>query len=183
LDTNAVIEGDDTPARFAISEHEKVSPADIEMHLAYFREAWSGQRPRQSMPDSNWTSGLASYINGSIDLRVNYVRLWLDSNLGRFQAGHATVKDLRREFDNMVIEMRTNTQLCRAQCSSCHLLCVRSHLHRDDHSCETTHKCNYNCEFCKDEPKPCGTPCVFWPLLESRLIRRQRWPPWGACVC
>jgi len=40
----------------------------------------------------------------------------------------------------MTIEMRTNTQLCRAQCAWCHLLCIHSRLHDGDHSCETTHK-------------------------------------------
>lgn len=169
---DTAIECDDTPARFTISERERASPADIEMHLTILRESWSRQTPRQSIPDSVWTSKLASYISGSIDLRVNHVQLWLDSNLKRFHAGHAAVEDLRRRFDNMVIEMRTNSQLCRAQCPSCHLLCVRSRLHEGDHSCETIHKCNYDCAFCKYEAKPCGTPCVFRPLLETcRLIR------------
>jgi hypothetical protein len=52
--------------------------------------------------------------------------------------------------------MKTNVQLCGAQCASCHLLCVRSRLHEGDHSCNTDHKCEFNCGFCEDD-KSCGT--------------------------
>ncbi|KAI0297433.1 hypothetical protein BC826DRAFT_1096771, partial [Russula brevipes] len=158
FDTDAIVGGDDTPARFAISEREEVSPADIEMHLATLRESWDAYSLRKSMPDADWTSKLASYIGGLIELRVNHVRLWLDSNLERFQADHAAVEDLRRRFGNMVIEMRANAQLCKAQCASCHLLCIRSRLHDGDHSCETTHECEHSCAFCEDQQKPCGIP-------------------------
>ena len=112
------------------------------------------------MPDADWTENLTSYVDGLIDLRVNHVRLWLDSNLERFQTGHATVEDLRRQFDNMVIEMRENAKFCRALCTSCHLHCVRRRLHEGDHSCQTTHKCVHGCGFCTDD-KPCGTPYVL----------------------
>ncbi|KAI0253465.1 hypothetical protein BJV78DRAFT_1153081 [Lactifluus subvellereus] len=115
LDTDLIVEGDDSEAYFAISEREQVSPAEIEMRLAALRDSWSISAPRQSMPGSDWTTNIASYINGLVDLRVNHVRLWLDSNLERFQGGHAAIEDLRRRFDNMVIEMRTNAQFCRAQ--------------------------------------------------------------------
>lgn len=165
MDTDAILESEDTPTRFAISEREQVSPAEIEMHLTILRESWNRQTPRQSMSDSEWTSKFASYIGGLIDTRVSHVRLWLDVNLERFQASHAAVEDLHRRFGNMVIEMRTNAQLCRAQCASCHLLCIHSRLHEGNHSCETTHKCENNCAFCKDQPKPCGIPCVDSPLL------------------
>ena len=118
------------------------------------------------MPDSDWVENLASYIRGLIDLRVNHVQLWLDSNLKRFKTGHATVEDLRRQFDNMVIEMRTNAQLCRIHCASCHLLCVRSRQHEGEHSCQTAHNCVHGCRFCKnDEAKPCGTPYVVIILV------------------
>ncbi|KAI0250894.1 hypothetical protein BJV78DRAFT_1275616 [Lactifluus subvellereus] len=157
LDTDLVVEGDDSEACFAISEREQVSPAEIEARLAALRDSWSISAPRQSVPDSDWTTNLASHIGGLVDLRVNHVRLWLDSNLERFQGGHAAIEDLRRRFDNMVIEMRTNAQLCRVQCTSCHLLCVRSRLHDGDHSCETTHKCVHDCAFCEDGLKPCGS--------------------------
>jgi hypothetical protein len=135
------------------------------MHLTVLRESWSPSSVRQSILDPDWVSNLVAYINGLIELRVNHVRLWLDSNLERFQASHATIEDLRRRFDNMVIEMRTNVQLCSAQCASCHLLCVRSRLHEGDHSCQTTHKCVHHCGFCEDELKACGTPYVPQPRV------------------
>jgi len=118
------------------------------------------------MRDCEWTSELAAHINGLIDFRVQHVRLWLDSNLQRFQAGHAIIDDLRRRLENMVIEMKTNVQLCRAQCASCHLFCVLNRLHEGDHSCETTHMCLSNCRFCESDPKNCNMSYV----ISCRLI-------------
>lgn len=114
------------------------------------------------MPDPDWVANLVSHINGLIDLRVNHVRLWLDSNLEKFQSGHAAVEALRRRFDNIVIEMRSNVQLCRAVCESCRLLCIGPRFHEGYHSCQTTHKCVHDCRFCKDDGhKPCGIPYVL----------------------
>ncbi|KAI9443933.1 hypothetical protein H4582DRAFT_2125919, partial [Lactarius indigo] len=156
FDSDLRVECDDTGARFAISDRELPLPEEIEMCLSTLRESQSPGTPRQFIPDSEWVGELASHLSGLIDLRVNHVRLWLDSNLGRFQGGHAAIEDLRRRFDSLVIEMKANVQLCRAQCASCHLLCIRSRLHDGDHGCQTSHKCARTCEFCKDSTKSCS---------------------------
>jgi hypothetical protein len=136
------------------------------MRLAALRESWIPGTQRQFLPDSEWVGRLASHLSGRTDLRVNHVRLWLDSNLGRFQGDHAAIEDLRRRFDNLVVEMKANVQLCRAQCASCHLLCIRSRLHGADHDCQTSHKCAHTCEFCNDSTQQsCGLSCVLRPLL------------------
>jgi hypothetical protein len=116
--------------------------------------------PRQFMLDSELLEELRAYINGLINLRINHVRSWLDCNLVRFQGDHAAIEDLRRRFDNMVIEMKTNVQLCGSQCASCHLLCFRGRLHDGDHDCNTDHKCAHNCGFCEDDLN-CGTRYVI----------------------
>lgn len=143
-------------AIFAISDGEPLPSAKIEIQLAALLDSWVGA-PRQSLPDSEFVAELKKHLNNLIDLRVNHVRSWLDCNLARFQGGHAAIEDLRRRFDNMVIEMKTNVQLCGAQCASCHLLCVRSRLHEGDHSCNTSHMCAFNCGFCEDDDRLCGT--------------------------
>jgi hypothetical protein len=127
------------------------------MHLATLFELRSPSIPRQSILDSDWLAELGEYLNGLVDLRVNHVRAWLNCNLGRFQGGHAAIDELRRRFDNMVIEMKANVQLCGATCASCHLLCTRSRLHDGDHKCNTSHECVHNCEFCEDDLKLCSS--------------------------
>jgi len=143
-------------AIFAISDREPLTPAKIEMQLVALLGSRVPSAPRQFMPDSEFVAELKKRLNDVIDLRVNHVRSWLDCNLARFQGGHAAIEDLRRRFDNMVIEMKTNVQLCGALCTSCNLLCVRSRLHEGDHKCTTDHKCTFNCGFCEDD-KLCGT--------------------------
>ncbi|KAH9164611.1 hypothetical protein EDB89DRAFT_2247116 [Lactarius sanguifluus] len=158
FDTDLIVESDDTAARFVVANREQISPAEIERHLAALLESWSPNTPRQSIPDAEWIVGLASYLQELADLRINHVRLWLDLNLEKFQGGPAAIDDLGRRFDNMAIQMKTNVQLCRAQCVSCHLFCVRGLLHEGDHSCGTGHQCVHNCEFCEDGLKLCSTP-------------------------
>ena len=143
-------------AIFAISDGEPFPPAKIEMQLVALLESWVPSMPRQFMPDSKFVAELKKRLNDLVDMRVNHVRSWLDCNLARFQGSHAVIEDLHRRFDKMVIEMKTNVQLCEAQCASCHLFCVRSRFHEGDHSCNTDHKCAFNCGFCEDD-KSCST--------------------------
>ncbi|KAH8989296.1 hypothetical protein EDB92DRAFT_2003843 [Lactarius akahatsu] len=160
FDTDLPVGSDDTEARFVVSNREQIPPGEIEKHLVALLKSWtrSPSTLRQTIPDAEWIAGLASYLQELADLRISHVRFWLDSNLERFQGGPAAIDDLHRRFDNMVIQMKTNVQLCRAQCTSCHLFCVRGLLHEGDHSCGTGHRCSHNCEFCEDGLKICGTP-------------------------
>jgi len=151
-------------ARFAISEGEPIPPENVEMHLVALIESWCPSMTRQLIPDSEWVAKLVRHLNGLVDLRVNHVRSWLDCNLARFERSHPAIEDIRRRFNNMVIELRTNVQLCGAQCASCNLLCIRSRLHEGDHDCNTNHKCTSVCRFCEDEPRPCSTRYVIFSL-------------------
>ena len=144
-------------ARFAISDGELIPPDIVETHLRALLESRSPGIPRQFIPDSEWVAELVSNINATVELRVNYVQSWLDCNLRRFEAGHASIEHLRRRFDIMVIELKTNVQLCGVQCASCDLLCIHSRLHKGEHNCSTDHKCAHSCEFCEDYPGLCGT--------------------------
>lgn len=158
-------------ARFAISDGKPIPPENIEMHLVALLESWIPSTPRQVIPDSKWTSELVKYLNGLADLRANHVRSWLDCNLARFEGGHAAIEDIHRKFDNMVIGLRTSVQVCGAQCASCNLLCIRSRFHEGDHNCNTSHKCTFDCEFCEDEPRLCGTRYVIFSL--SSLVAEE----------
>ncbi|KAH9991344.1 hypothetical protein BJV77DRAFT_1068323 [Russula vinacea] len=142
FDTELVVESHDTTAIFAISDGEPTPPTKIDKQITALLESWTPSVPRQFIPDSELVAELRTHLNRLIDLRINHVRSWLDCNLARFKGEHAAIEDLRRRFNIMVIEMKTNVQLCGAQCASCHLLCIRSRLHinEGDHSCNTDHR-------------------------------------------
>ena len=159
----------DTTAVFAISDGEPIPLAKIEVQLAALLESWSPSVPYHFMLDSELMIELQDYLNGLINSRVNHVRSWLDCNLARFQGEHAAIGNLRRKFDNLVTEMQTSIQLCGAQCASCYLLCIRNRLHVGDHNCNTDHKCAYNCGFCEDNLKPCGTRCAILSLFDMHI--------------
>ena len=165
------MEGYDTAANFAISDREPITSAQIEVHLAALLGPWSPSVPRQFMPESEFLGELQAYLTGLINLRVNHVRSWLNCNSGRLQGDNTVIEDIRRRFDNMVIEMKSNVQLCGSQCASCHLICIRSRLHDGSHSCNTSHKCAHKCGHCKDGLEQCGTWYVIRSLYQPNLLR------------
>ncbi|KAI0062821.1 hypothetical protein BV25DRAFT_1885018 [Artomyces pyxidatus] len=62
-----------------------------------------------------------------------------------------------RKFDAAIVDLKSNVQLCKSQCTSCHLLCVQSRQHDGEHHCQTDHKCTHACSFCAlSKGKPCG---------------------------
>ena len=166
---------DDTAAQFTISNREQVQPAPNEIETCHSTLLLSrkSRTPRQFMPDSEWISGLESHLNRLIDSRVDHVQYWMDSNLERFESGHTAIVDIRRRFDSLVIEMKTNFQLCGAQCASCRLFCVRRRLHTSKHSCQTAHKCVRECEVCEGPTHRCGLLYVSCSVIYYQLTMLQ----------
>lgn len=173
IDSDLTVQCVDTETLFYVSEHGLNPSKDREARLTALRDSRnSGKRKKELMlrrkkgmsksarrqvdSDSKWMEEFTSHINKLIESRVNHVRLWLDSNMRRFEGDHVAIEDLRRRFDSLVIEMKANVKLCGAPCASkaCQFLCIRNRLHEDDHICQnspncvSSHKCGYICEFC-----------------------------------
>ncbi|KAH9005511.1 hypothetical protein EDB86DRAFT_2795794, partial [Lactarius hatsudake] len=182
FDTDVVIGAEDTKARFVLPG--PYSPvADHEGLLTTLRNSWDQTIKRQHLDDSQWHSGLVQYLTHLVDLRVAHVENWLQSNVQRFEGGHASIEELRRIFDSAVIDLRASVELCRSQCSSCNLICVQTRSHKDKHNCSTNHRCIHGCSFCERDALPtlpcgqsadhpgdhickvgihlCGEPCEF----------------------
>jgi hypothetical protein len=158
FDSDLVIEGEDTEAQFLLTGPD-VREAHRERRLETLRESWDKTNARQRIDDSEWITDLAKYLTYLVELRAARVDKWLKSNTQRFQAGNASIEELRRTFDNAVIDLRASVQLCRSQCSTCKLFCVRGRLHEGSHDCITSHECVHDCIFCQRDflaAKPCG---------------------------
>ncbi|KAI9455069.1 hypothetical protein BJY52DRAFT_1122205 [Lactarius psammicola] len=158
FDADFVIEAEDTEARFILPGPD-TPVADHESRLATLRESWDRTNQRQHIDDSTWHSDLAQYLTHLVNLRVAHVENWLESNIQRFESGHASIEELRRTFRDAVIDLRVSVELCRSRCDSCNLVCVRSsRLHGDGHDCLTSHKCIHDCTFCERDAQP-TQPC------------------------
>ena len=143
-----MIEGEDTEALFLLAG-PGAPVEDHELRLQTLRESWDRKNTRQHVDDSEWISDLAQYLTSLVDLRTARVDKWLKSNTQRFQAGHASIEELRRIFDSAVVDLRASVQICRSQCANCNLFCVQSRLHEGGHDCMTTHECVCDCTFCQ----------------------------------
>ncbi|KAK0446849.1 hypothetical protein EV421DRAFT_1707267 [Armillaria borealis] len=164
FDTDILIDGKDSDYRFFLDFSGKPS-AQRELTLDRLRSGWQYNHLRQEVPDSDWADSLEQHLQTLADMRINHVREWIESNLSRFTASHATITELNRMFDNAQVDLRSNVALCRMKCSSCNLLCVGSRRHDPDmsHDCQTSHQCTKPCEFIDehtDEAKSCGFPAA-----------------------
>ncbi|KAH9039442.1 hypothetical protein EDB83DRAFT_2228401 [Lactarius deliciosus] len=159
FDADVVIKSEDTEARFILAGPD-TPVADLERRLATLRESWDRIHQRQHVDDPTWHSDLAQYLTHLVDLRVAHTESWLESNIQQFEGGLASIEELRRTFGNAVIDLRASVELCRSQCGSCNLVCVRSsRLHGNGHDCLTSHKCIHDCTLCERDTlptQPCG---------------------------
>ena len=131
-----------------------------ERSLIVLRTAWEGYATRQYVTEDEWIAGLMQHLEKIVNLRIDHVREWLDQNLSRFQAvsgggsSHARIDDLKRLFEDSVVDLKGSVQLCGLTCAGCHLGCVQSRAHDGAHDCQSEHVCVYECDFCLAlEPK------------------------------
>ncbi|KAL4072300.1 hypothetical protein J3A83DRAFT_4093511 [Scleroderma citrinum] len=155
LDTDVPIELLDTEAQLFLAVGAAPQSEARERALSILRSSWKQCEIRQRKPDAEWTEGLSQYLDDIVNLRIDHVREWLAQNLSRFQAGHASIEELRRTFEGAIVDLKSNVQLCKLQCTSCQLLCVLSRFHDGPHSCQTNHFCIHECDFCQ-ELRECG---------------------------
>lgn len=137
----------DTSARFSLQGAESHGLAD-EDALVVLQDTWDQIHSRLRISDAEWCMNLSSHLEHLVELRIEHVREWITVNLSRFHTAHANIGELRRKFESATVDLRASVQLCKTQCPSCHLLCIKKRLHEGDHDCQTSHKCIHPCDFC-----------------------------------
>ncbi|KAL4063347.1 hypothetical protein J3A83DRAFT_4404551 [Scleroderma citrinum] len=157
FDTDAPIGLPDTEAQLFFAAGASPQSEAREQALAILQSSWQQCETRQRISDAEWTESLSQYLEGIANLRIDHVREWFAQNVSRFQAGHASIEELRRTFEEAIVDLKGNIQLCKLQCANCQLLCVQSRFHDGPHSCQTSHLCIHECDFCQ-EPKECSMP-------------------------
>ena len=150
LDTDVPIDCSDGDARFFVANVEHSQNKSREEALHALVTEWDEFDSRQLIPDAQWAQELTQHLEELVEMRIDHVRAWVESNLVRFQAGHASVMELQRTLESAVIDLKSSVQLCRMQCQSCQLFCIRNRFHEDAHECKTTHTCTQSCEYCAE---------------------------------
>ncbi|PPQ72320.1 hypothetical protein CVT26_007277 [Gymnopilus dilepis] len=162
FDTDTVISFMDTPAKFFLSTLDS-EVDDRDGHLLELCQSWPGYQSRQAGNDDIWIEELSTYISDLLNRRIEHVNLWVSKNLANFQTGsQASIATLNRSLAAAIIDIRTNVEICKQQCSSCQLHCTLSRRHGNKpHDCNSSHKCIRDCEFTEEHPaspKLCGYP-------------------------
>ena len=145
--------------QFYLSGHNGTNTTERRIALSNLFESWSGFSGRFETLEGDWVAELSSYLEKITEMRATHVQKWIYQNLDRFKASHASLETLRRACDTALAELKENVHLCKAQCSSCHLLCLQSRGHDTQHDCQTSHHCPHLCGFNNehpDEEKKCG---------------------------
>jgi len=170
-----------------LAGHSGTNTVDREAVLCALCESWGGFSSRFNIPESDWVSELSGHLEAITEMRATYVQKWITQNLERFKASHASLETLRRACDTALIELKENVHLCKAQCSSCNLLCLQSYGHGSWHDCQTSHHCPHLCGFGDEHPseeKKCGFRHIIpHPLFCPLLTPFQCWAFRTTYVC
>ncbi|KAI6035782.1 hypothetical protein EDC04DRAFT_2880315 [Pisolithus marmoratus] len=149
LDTDTLVERPDTESHFFLTVGMAPQSEVREQALTNLQRSSACYRDRQHISDAEWVEALSQYLEEIVNLRIDHVQEWLSQNLARFQAGHASIEDLRRNFEGATVDLKSNVQLCKLQCENCQLLCIQSRFHEGRHACQTNHLCIHKCDFCQ----------------------------------
>ncbi|KAF7370364.1 VWFA domain-containing protein [Mycena sanguinolenta] len=162
FDTDELIEQPDAGKQFFLSSTGS-SSAQRETMLTALQKSWDhfGRRPYSI--EAEWVQELSTYLADIAELRIQQVHSWISSNLSRFKTNNANIEMLKRVFETTIVDLRTNVEICGAQCVSCQLKCLLSRRHDSNtpHDCQTTHQCLHPCDFGEEHPtteKMCGLP-------------------------
>ncbi|KAJ7251441.1 hypothetical protein C8J57DRAFT_674909 [Mycena rebaudengoi] len=149
FDTDDVIQSADTLASFFLSDPEAHSSGDLQTTLATLQDAWDQFDNRHHWTENEWAAELDVYLTNLVELRIQHVFDWISSNLSRFTVSHANMELLLRDYDVAKVDLKSNVEICRMQCSSCDLLCLLSRRHGSNtpHDCRTSHLCPRACDF------------------------------------
>ncbi|KIO11023.1 hypothetical protein M404DRAFT_20554 [Pisolithus tinctorius Marx 270] len=133
LDTDMPVELPDTESHLFLTVGMAPQSEAREQALANLQGSWERYGDRQHISDSEWVEALSQYLEGIVNLRTNHVQGWLSQNFGRFQTGHASMEDLRRNFEGAAVDLKSN-----------------SRFHDGPHACQTDHLCIHECDFCRE---------------------------------
>lgn len=132
------------------------------MALKALQEAWDDYGNRaDAMDDGSWVTALEAYLQHCVTSRLQHVDNWLDVNTARFSTDLTTFQALRREYEALAVSVKAGVQLCKMQCTECHLQCLNARHHSGPHDCLTSHKCPRGCTFTEEhsgDDTPCGLP-------------------------
>ena len=164
MDTNRSISSTDSNVVFHVRNLD--IPLDDDAHLnahclSDLIQSWdAGRRRRQTMTDTEWADGLASYLRELAQERVQHVQDWIAVNTSRFSPDHAEICNLQRVFQSAVVEIQSSIEICRSTCVNCRLLCIKGRRHDGLHDCGTPHTCIHACDFEHKDSMPlsCGLP-------------------------
>lgn len=114
--------------------------------LVDLRMGWGERRSRFEMDEGDFLQHYNAYLQARADVRVAYVRRWLQENTIRFGEKTETHALLRR-FEGLAKELKAAVVLCGVSCSNCGLLCLEQKHHGGNHDCKTSHRCWKLCTF------------------------------------
>ncbi|KAI6032571.1 hypothetical protein F5J12DRAFT_779054 [Pisolithus orientalis] len=117
LDTDMPVELPDTESHLFLAVGMAPQSELREQALAILQSSWERYRDRQHIPDSEWVEALSQYLEGVVNLRTNHVKEWLSQNLSRFQTGHASIEELRRNFEGATVDLKSNTSRELRECN------------------------------------------------------------------
>lgn len=162
LDTDAVIQSDDTESRFILPGlMHNIEEPYIASTFESLCKSWEHYDQRGQSSESQWVVGLTGHLEHLINRRVSHVQDWIIENTERFaSAASASIDPLQREFEQTATDLRTATSICAMTCNTCHLSCLQRRDHEGFHDCHTTHMCSKFCKYTDEHAgsKDCGLP-------------------------
>ncbi|PKY47220.1 hypothetical protein RhiirA4_543827 [Rhizophagus irregularis] len=129
---------------------------------------------REEMSDeSKWFENYAKFLNYIVERRISRVRKWYAQNTAKLPQDNNNVINRKYEMEQRLDKLILLWTLCGLTCHQCHLKCIKSFNHEEDHDCLTNHKCNFPCHFVEAHNKKLIQKCNYKSGHEGKHVCKK----------
>ncbi|KAL4484491.1 hypothetical protein ABPG74_019668 [Tetrahymena malaccensis] len=100
---------------------------------------------------NNYIQQMQNFYNIFIEQRRNTIQEYFNNKMPSELKYREIFQKFEQKFDILIHSLDNQLIICKQKCVTCNRYCVNIQGHKGNCDCETSHKCYFNCQICKNK--------------------------------